>query len=114
MLWSHKDPVTVSGAAKTVSGWPEVEGLFDWLASNFTNGTSYELEVAAAGVSGDLGYVVGPEHSMASVAGEGPARIELRVTLIFRREHGEWKEVHRHADPIPGIQSTLEQLARFK
>jgi len=114
MLWSHKDPVTVSGAAKTVSGWPEVEGLFDWLASNFTNGTSYELEVAAAGVSGDLGYVVGPEHSMASVAGEAPARIELRVTLIFRREHGEWKEVHRHADPIPGIQSTLEQLARFK
>ena len=114
MLWSHKDPVTVSGAARTVSGWPEVEGLFDWLASNFTNGTSYELEVAAAGVSGDLGYAVGPEHSMASVAGEAPARIELRVTLIFRREHGEWKEVHRHADPIPGIQSTLEQLARFK
>src|SRR5438445_10581805 len=27
MLWSHKDPVTVFGAAKTVSGWPEVESL---------------------------------------------------------------------------------------
>jgi hypothetical protein len=33
MLWSHGDPVSVLGAAKTVSGWPEVEGLFDWLAS---------------------------------------------------------------------------------
>jgi ketosteroid isomerase-like protein len=114
MLWSHQDPVTVSGAARTVSGWPEVEDLFDWLASNFTNGTLYELEVTAAGVSGDLGYVVGPEHSMASVSGEEPAPIELRVTLIFRREHGEWKEIHRHADPIPGIQSTHQQLARFK
>jgi ketosteroid isomerase-like protein len=114
MQWSHQDPVTVLGAAKTVSGWPEVEDLFDWLASNFTNGTSYELDVTAAGVSGDLGYVVGYEHSMASVAGEAPAQIELRVTLIFRREHGEWKEVHRHADPIPGIQSTHDQLVRLK
>jgi ketosteroid isomerase-like protein len=114
MLWWHEDPVTVLGAAKTVSGWPEVEDLFDWLASNFTNGTSYELDVTAASVSGDLGYVVGSEHSMASVAGEAPAQIELRVTLIFRREHGEWKEVHRHADPIPGIRSTHEQLGRFR
>ena len=114
MLWSHEDPVTVLGAAKTVSGWPEVGGLFDWLASNFTSGTSYELEVTAAGASGDLGYVVGSEHSTASVGGEAPADIELRVTLIFRREQGEWKEVHRHADPTPSIQSTHQQLAGFK
>jgi len=114
MLWSHKDPVTVLGAAKTVSGWPEVESLFDWLASNFSNGDVYELDVTAAGVSGDLGYVLGAEHSRASVGGEAPAPIELRVTLIFRREDGEWKEVHRHADPIPGIRSTHEQLGRFR
>ena len=88
-LWSHKDPVTILGAAKTVSGWPEVESLFDWLASNFSNGDLYELDVTAAGVSGDLGYVVGAEHSSASVDGEAPAPIELRVTLIFRRE--EWR-----------------------
>ncbi len=114
MLWSHKDPVSVLGAAKTVSGWPEVESLFDWLASNFSNGALYELDVTAAGVSSDLGYVVGAEHSTASVGGEAPAPIALRVTLIFRREDGEWKEVHRHADPIPGIRSTHEQLARFR
>ena len=114
MLCSHNDPVTVLGAAKTVSGWPEVESLFDWLASNFSNGSVYELDVTAAGVSGDLAYVIGAEHSKASVSGEAPAAIELRVTLIFRREEGEWKEVHRHADPIPGIRSTQEQLGRFR
>jgi ketosteroid isomerase-like protein len=113
-LWSHKDPVTVLGAAKTVSGWSEVENLFDWLASNFSNGDLYELDVTAASVIGDLGYVVGAEHSRASVGGEAPAPIALRVTLIFRREDGEWKEVHRHADPIPGISSTHEQLGRFR
>ena len=92
----------------------EVGDLFDLMASNFSNGASYEIDVTAAGVSGDLAYVVGAEHSMASVAGEAPGQIKLRVTLIFRREHGEWKEIHRHADPIPGIVSTCQQLDRFK
>ncbi len=88
--------------------------MTSWLAENFSNGTSYGLDVSAAGVSADLGYVVGSEHSKVSVGGEAPAPIALRVTLIFRREDGEWKEVHRHADPIPGIQSTQDQLGRFK
>lgn len=113
-LWSHQEPVTVLGAAKTVSGWPEVEDTFDWLASNFSNCSAYELEVTAAGVSGNLAYIVGSEHTTASVGGEAPAPYELRVTLIFRREDGEWKEVHRHADPGPGGRSALKQLTRFK
>ena len=114
MLWSHRDPVTVLGAAKTVNGWPEVEGLFDWLASNFSNCISYRLGVTAAGASGDLGYVVGSERTTASVGGEAPTAYSLRVTLIFRREDGDWKEVHRHADPMPGVESTREQLGRLK
>lgn len=73
-----------------------------------------DSEQRCAGVSGDLGYVVGTEHTTASVGREGPVPYALRVTLIFRREGGEWKEVHRHADPVPGIQSTHEQLGRFK
>src|SRR5215472_1615350 len=79
-LWSHEDPVTVLGAAKTVSGWPQVEALFDWLASNFTSCVSHELDVTAAGVSGDLGYIVGSERTTASVREAAPAAYALRVT----------------------------------
>lgn len=114
MLWSHQDPVTVLGAARTVSGWQEVEALFDWLASNFANCTSHELDVTAAGVSGDLGYVVGSERTTASVHGGTPAPYALRVTLVFRREAGEWREVHRHADPMPGVETTHMVLGQLK
>lgn len=113
-LWSHKDPVTVLGAAKTVRGWTEVEALFDWLASNFSHCVSYELDVTAAGVSGNVGYIVGSEHTTASVGDEAPVPYALRVTLIFRREDGVWKEVHRHADPMPGVASTQELLGQLR
>ena len=42
-------------------------------------------------------------HVAASVAGEPQPDFQLRVTLIFRREDGEWRAIHRHADPrVPG------------
>jgi ketosteroid isomerase-like protein len=111
-IWSHKDPVTVFGALINVSGWDEVSQAFEWLASRFSNG-SYEYEVTAAGASGDLGYIVGIEHSRTSIAGAAPEDYELRVTTILRREDGEWRVVHRHADPMPDSDSARRQLARF-
>jgi ketosteroid isomerase-like protein len=97
--WSHIAPLTLFGAAVTKSGWGEVGPTFEWLASNFSNCTSFEYEVLAAGASGDLAYIVGIEHTTANVGGAGPKSYSLRVTTIFRREDGEWKVVHRHGDP---------------
>jgi ketosteroid isomerase-like protein len=97
-MWSHEDPVTLFGAITTKTGWEQVGPTFDWLASTFSNCTSAEYEVLAAGVSGDLAYVAGIEHTVASINDE-PKSYSLRVTTIFRREDGEWKVVHRHGDP---------------
>lgn len=113
-IWSHNDPVTLFGALLSKSGWGEIGPTFDWLASNFSNCESFQYEVVAAGVSGDLAYIVGMEHTTASVRGAPPAPYSLRVTTILRREGGEWKVVHRHADPVPDSDSTGAQLDRLK
>jgi len=112
-MWSRNDPVTLFGALLTKNGWDEIAPAFDFLASRFSNCESFEYEVVAAGASGDLGYIVGIEHTTASVGSASPQAYALRVTTIFRREHGEWKVVHRHGDPVPGNAAADDQLARF-
>jgi ketosteroid isomerase-like protein len=111
--WSHNDPVTLFGALLTKRGWAEVAPAFEFLASRFSDGTRYDYEVIGAGASGDLAYIVGNEHTMASVGGATPEAIDLRVTTILRRENGEWRIVHRHADPMPDAEATRRQLTRF-
>jgi ketosteroid isomerase-like protein len=60
---------------------------------------SYSFEVIAADVVGDMAYTVGYEHTQASIDGE-PRVYTLRVTQVYRREHGEWKVAHRHGDTL--------------
>ena len=101
-MWSTKDPVTLFGAyGPCKSGSDEVTRTSRWAASRFSNCTAYNLELVAAGVSGDLAYTVGYEHSLRSVDGGPVEPSTLRVTHVYRRENGEWKIVHRHADFMP-------------
>jgi ketosteroid isomerase-like protein len=105
--WSHRDPVTVFGALGIdKSGWDEVNQSFHWLASRFTDFSEIAFELVAAGVSGDLAYTVGYERSTGSVIGRPVRTIMLRATQVYRREDGEWKIVHRHADYPPADEST--------
>ncbi len=98
-MWARTGPVTLFGAALSASGWEEIEPIFDQLEARFSNCTSCEHEVIAAGASGDLAYIVAFEHTTASVSGSPSLPYTLRATTVFRREDGEWKVVHRHADP---------------
>jgi ketosteroid isomerase-like protein len=112
-LWSRNDPVTLFGALQIKTGWHEIAPVFEWLGTRFSNCESFEYDVIAAGASGDLAYIVGVERTTASVDGAAPAAYALRVTTIFRREDGEWKVVHRHADPVPDDESARTQLGRL-
>lgn len=98
-MWSHEDPVTLFGAALAGRGWNQVSGVFEHIAQRFSDCESCEWEVVAAGASGDLAYIVAIERTVCSIADSPPSPYSLRSTSVFRREAGEWKVVHRHADP---------------
>jgi ketosteroid isomerase-like protein len=106
-IWSKRDPVTVLGAWLTGTTYAEAEEIFGRLEGNFSDCTSYTHEVVSADVSGDLAYTVGYEHTAASWEGE-PRKYTLRVTQLYRRENGEWKVFHRHADTL---ETTADQAA---
>jgi ketosteroid isomerase-like protein len=61
--------------------------------------------VIAAGVSGDLAYIVGYEHSVVSRDGGPVQPYTLRTTHVYRREEGDWRIVHRHGDFPPTDES---------
>jgi ketosteroid isomerase-like protein len=97
-MWSRNEPVTLFGAAATRTGWAEARHTFEQLGSIFSDCTAYEIEIVAAGASGDLAYLVAFEHATASVNGTPTEPFTLRVTTVFRREDGEWRVAHRHGD----------------
>jgi ketosteroid isomerase-like protein len=69
-------------------------------------------EVVAKYVTPELAYVVGIERARAKVGGnEEITPYALRATNTFGRENGEWKLVHRHADPIT-IPRPVESVIR--
>ena len=105
-LWSRIDPITVLGAKDSGQGWAELEPMFKAVAGWFSETISYDFDLIAAGASGGMAYVVGYEHNEVVVDGERRT-YTLRATHVFRREDGEWRTVHRHADFPPDGGGTL-------
>jgi len=84
----------ITGAAAVAKTYAEGARTFE------PDGTT-RLEVLQAHASGDLAFWSGVQHAKAHFVGEkGPIDMELRITEVFRREKGEWKLVHRHADTL--------------
>ena len=76
----------------------------------FFQGGEAELEVVESYTSGDLAVLVVIERQHGRVGGLPEQDLSLRVTWVFRRERSEWRQVHRHADPLVHSIS-LEQVA---
>jgi ketosteroid isomerase-like protein len=75
----------------------------------FRNGVTGQ-EVVQTYACADMAVLVLIERQRVEVGGLPAQDWPLRVTLVFRREGGEWCLAHRHADPlVHGI--GLEQAA---
>ena len=70
-------------------------------AQLFRPGGTNSFEIMHMAADSDLAYWVGIQRSVVKMQGqESDMPMELRVTEIFRRESGEWKLMHRHADKL--------------
>jgi NAD(P)H-dependent FMN reductase/ketosteroid isomerase-like protein len=81
-----------------VSGPKEVAARYDADATSFSSGNSTQLEILDAGASGELAFWTGFQDFKGTIAGRD-VKMKLRITEVFRLSGGEWKLVHRHADP---------------
>ena len=101
-MWSHGDDVSVANPyGPPVRGWDKVTKVVEQAASLRRDGKATGYEVVAKYVTGELAYVVQIERAESKVGDrEEITPYAVRATNIFRPEDGEWKLVHRHADPI--------------
>lgn len=68
-------------------------------AMAFGKGSKGRFEVLQSGASGDLAFWTGIQHADMVMKGKkARVKMKLRFTEVFRRERGQWKLVHRHAD----------------
>jgi ketosteroid isomerase-like protein len=96
----HSPATFFSPQGDRVEGAAEVASTYLQGAQAFDAGSESRLEVLHMGCSGELGYWVGLQHARVNFKGRSQAvPMVLRITEVFRREDGEWKLVHRHADP---------------
>jgi ketosteroid isomerase-like protein len=105
-MCSHRDDVTIIGGwGGYERGWTEqVEKRYEWAAARFRGG-DVEFENISLVVTPELAYSVDIERFKVRLSGrEDVVPIALRVTTIYRLEDGEWKVVHRHADPLLAVQ----------
>jgi ketosteroid isomerase-like protein len=101
-LFSQREDVTLANPyGPPVRGWEQVSKAVEHTASLRRDGTFVEWQIVAKYVTAELAYVVQIERAEAKIgAREDITPLAVRATMIFRPEDGEWKIVHRHADPI--------------
>ena len=91
------------GAIRSDERWAEI-GRF------FAGGRDSTLELVEAYRSPELVVLAVIERTHVAVGGLPAQDWALRVTLVFRKEQGQWLLAHRHADALAGG-ITVEQAA---
>ena len=65
----------------------------------FTSGSTNKFQVLHKAADNNIAYWVGIQRSIVQMKWqEQGVSMDLRITEIFRREDGQWKLFHRHAD----------------
>ena len=95
-------PATFMGpGGGAVHGTQEVLARYTRDARIFEAGGATEFEILEKAVGDTVAYWTGFQKARVRMHGKPDVMpMKLRVTEVFRREGGDWKLVHRHADSL--------------
>ena len=110
-ILTEREDATIYGpfggpATKGARAWAEGAGK---AITQFRNGGS-RVQLIQSYASDDLVVLVLLEEQSGEVGGVPDQPWSLRTTLVYRREEGQWRVVHRHADPLVK-RRTLQETA---
>lgn len=107
-LTAAKGPVSIFGGFGGLgeAGVAGVHQRYLLAATAFRpSGAKVTFDYLVKDVQGRLAYTVAIERSDVLYAGQTERRPQvLRVTMLFRRDHGDWKIIHCHADTMVNLQ----------
>jgi ketosteroid isomerase-like protein len=113
-LYSHTaDATSFYGWGGYEKGWDAVSNRWDWAGAQFKGGTVRHENISTV-ITSEMFFVTDVEtfenQRVADV--ETIAGWSNRVTHIFRREAGEWRLVHRHANRLEAQYQPAAKLGR--
>jgi ketosteroid isomerase-like protein len=113
-LYSRAEDVTLGNPfGPFVRGRQAVADAVAAAAGRYRDGKVEGFDFVARHETDNMACVVEVERFRAKVGGGYEvANVSLRVTGVYRREDGEWKLVHRHADPITTRQTAQSVIQR--
>jgi ketosteroid isomerase-like protein len=100
-IWSHADDVTYMGPTGGFDhGWSAVLKNWEGQAALKLGGRVDPVDVQIV-VGTDVAVVSNYEQGENTNANGKTERLKLRATNMFRKEHGHWKMIGHHTDPLP-------------
>ncbi len=101
-IWSHRKDVSLAGPfGPALVGLEQISENERRVASIIRDGEPIDFEIISKVLTPELAFIVEYERSRAKFGGSQDfVTLALRATIIFRKEDGVWKLVHRHADGI--------------
>lgn len=107
-LWSHTPDASIMAAVGGYRvGYDEVSKLLRWVSRRLTSG-SYEVQTLTAQEDHDLAMSVELERLTDPADGR---ETTLRITHVYRREHGSWRLLHRHAEALIPVDEAHPETA---
>jgi ketosteroid isomerase-like protein len=100
-LYSRRHDATLANPFGGVArGWGEISQRVDQAASYYADGEVVSIETISSDHAEEFGYCVEIELLRGRLGSRDVIdEVGLRTTSVFRCEDGDWKLVHRHADP---------------